>query len=96
MKESHLTLRLPADLARALVRKARALGVPKSHMVREAVARYLEPASISAADVRHVSARELAARWKRLPHLTSDEAESFGDDVAAARNKLPAVQNPWE
>ena len=96
MKESHLTLRLPAELARALVRKARALGVPKSHMVREAVALYLEPTGAATGDVRRVSARELAVRWNGLPHLTPDEAEALNTDFGAARKELPAVRNPWE
>ncbi|MEK7668294.1 MAG: CopG family transcriptional regulator, partial [Gemmatimonadota bacterium] len=44
MKDSHLTLRLPADLARALARWARSRRVPKSQLVREAVTRLLEDA----------------------------------------------------
>lgn len=96
MKESHLTLRLPAELARALVRKARALGVPKSHMVREAVARYLEPPATSAREVRHLSARQLAARWREWPRLTPDEAQALAADVAASRKELRALANPWE
>jgi predicted DNA-binding protein len=95
MKESHLTLRLPAELAKALIRKARALGVPKSHMVREAVARYLEPTE-RAADVRLVAARDLAARWKTLPRLTPAEAEGLADDIAAGREALPTVRGAWE
>lgn len=95
MKESHLTLRLPTDLAKALVRKARALGVPKSHMVREAVARYLEPVARTV-DVRHVAAKDLAMRWRTLPRLTADEAEGLADDIAAGREALPAVRSAWE
>ena len=45
MKDSHLTLRIPADLARALRLWASAHGVPKSQVARDAVARYLAPAS---------------------------------------------------
>ncbi|HSQ30630.1 MAG TPA: ribbon-helix-helix protein, CopG family [Gemmatimonadaceae bacterium] len=96
MKESHLTLRLPADLAKALLRKARALGVPKSQMVREAVAVYLEPVVVAAAEVRRLSARELAARWNMLPRLTADEAASLGSDIAASRKALPAARSAWE
>jgi len=39
--DSQITLRLPADLGRALARKAKAQRVPKSQLVREAVAKYL-------------------------------------------------------
>ena len=45
MNKAHLTLRLPADLARSLARWARVRGVPKSQVAREAVARYLAPTS---------------------------------------------------
>jgi predicted transcriptional regulator len=96
MKESHLTLRLPADLARALLRRARALGVPKSQMVREAVAVYLEPVTAAAAEVRRVSARDLAARWNMVPRLRPDEAASLGADIAASRKALPAARGAWE
>jgi len=40
--ESQLTLRLPRDLARELARAAKARGLKKSQVVREAVAEYLE------------------------------------------------------
>jgi predicted DNA-binding protein len=45
------SFRLPTPLARALARAARARGVPKSQLVREALERYLaqeEPAQASA------------------------------------------------
>jgi hypothetical protein len=92
MKDDHLTLRLPADLARALARWARLHRVPKSHAVREAVARYLAP---SADDPPPVTARELAIRWRTLPRLTPDEASEFGDDITAARAALPRVRDAW-
>ena len=41
MKDSQLTLRLPRDLERALSRRARERGVPKSQLVREALQAYL-------------------------------------------------------
>lgn len=41
MKDSQLTLRLPRDLQRALARRARERGVPKSQVVREALQAYL-------------------------------------------------------
>lgn len=46
--DSQITLRLPRDLARALSRRAKDRGVPKSQLVREAVARYIaEPEPLS-------------------------------------------------
>jgi len=95
MKDSHLTLRLPAELARALARKARALGLPKSQVAREAVARYLSGWTEDSPPLR-VTARALAARWGTLPRLTPDEADSFADDIVAGRDALPAVRTPWE
>lgn len=96
MKTSHLTLRLPADLARALVRWARAHGVPKSQVAREAVARYLAPAPPPEERTRPVTAGELAARWPSLPHLTPEEATALAEDIAAARSALPALRAAWE
>lgn len=49
--ESQITLRLPKALARALSQRAKARGVPKSQLVREAVARYMsEPEPLSEAE----------------------------------------------
>ncbi|MFQ6047418.1 MAG: ribbon-helix-helix protein, CopG family [Gemmatimonadales bacterium] len=39
--DDQITLRLPRGLARALARRARQLGVPKSRVVREALEAYL-------------------------------------------------------
>lgn len=96
MKDSHLTLRLPAELARALARKARALGVPKSQMAREAVALYLVPATESERSAKQLSAKELAARWRSMPRLSPDEAESFARDLETGRDGLPPIRSPWE
>jgi len=41
MKDDQVTLRLPRELARSLARTARARGVPKSQLVREALQAYL-------------------------------------------------------
>jgi len=95
MKDSHLTLRLPAGLARALARWARDRGVPKSQLVREAVARYLAPSSATAERAPQVSARAFAERWAVLPRLTPEEARDLEADVAAARAALPPVRAPW-
>lgn len=94
MKDSHLTLRLSADLARALTRWARAHGLPKSEVAREAVALYLAPPE--APLVRRVTALELAARWPSLPRLDADEASAFAEDLASSRAALPPVPAAWE
>ena len=39
--ENQITLRLPRELARALTLRAKARGVPKSQLVREAVMKYV-------------------------------------------------------
>jgi len=93
MKDDHLTLRLPRELARALARWARARGVPKSQLAREAVARYLAP--VEGAPARLVTAAELGARWALLPRLTPEEATDLASDVEAARRSLPDVAAPW-
>lgn len=95
MKDSHLTLRLPADLARVLARWARSRGVPKSQLVREAVARYLAPSSAPAERPPRVTARTLAERWAALPRLTPEEARDLEADIAAARAALPPGRTPW-
>jgi predicted transcriptional regulator len=96
MKDDHLTLRLPRELARALARWARARGVPKSQLAREAVARYLAPVEgAPAAPARLVTAAELGARWALLPRLTPEEATDLASDVEAARRSLPDVAAPW-
>ncbi len=96
MKDSHLTLRIPADLARALARFARSRGVPKSQVAREAVARYLVPSGPRPERPVGVSAAALAERWKTLPRLTPEEARDFEAELAAARAALPPVRARWE
>lgn len=96
MKDSHLTLRIPAELARALARRAKALGIPKSQMAREAVARYLVPATDEETATPDVSARAFAARWRTMPRLEPSDAKDFADDVEASRNALPPIRSPWE
>jgi hypothetical protein len=95
MKASHLTLRLPADLARALVHLARGRGLPKSQLVREAVASYLAPPSAPAERPPRVTARAFAERWANLPRLTPEEAHDLEADIAAARAELPPVRSRW-
>jgi len=96
MKDSHLTLRIPAELARALARRAKALGIPKSQMAREAVARYLVPATGDETPTREVSARAFATRWRAMPRLEPNDAKDFAADIEASRNALPPIRSPWE
>ena len=96
MQDSHLTLRLPADLARALARWARSRGVPKSQLVREAVARYFAPSTAPAERPPQVTARSLAERWPTMPRLTPEEARGLEADIAAARVALPPARPQWE
>ena len=96
MKDDYLTLRLSRELARALARWARHRGVPKSRVVREAVANYLAPGSAGTEPPRTVTAVELAARWPLLARLAREEARAFGADLATARRELPPARVPWE
>lgn len=97
MKDDYLSFRLPAELARALARKARAGGMPKSAVVREAVVRYLAPAPPEGV-TRRVTGRELRALLESLPRLSPEDAEAFARDVASARADLARtdVSDPWE
>lgn len=96
MKDSHLTLRLPAALARLLARSARARGVPKSQLAREAVGRYLNPLADEAPSGTGLTGDELSRRWKTLPRLAPGEADGFRRDIEAARAELPPVPKSWE
>ncbi|MDZ4674211.1 MAG: hypothetical protein SGI84_07130 [Gemmatimonadota bacterium] len=95
MMDSHLTLRLTAELARALARWARAHGVPKSQVAREAVAHHL--ASPHAPPVRTTpfTAGDLAEQWRSLPRLNPEEADGLGADIEAGRRSLHPVPTPW-
>lgn len=86
--DDYLTLRLPTDLARALARWARTRDLPKSAIVREAVARYLAPTPPPEGSARRVTGRELATRWTMMPHLTPQEAQDLAADIVAARKAL--------
>jgi len=69
--------------------------VPKSQLVREAVARYLAPSSAPAERPPRVTARTFAEHWAALPRLTPEEARDLEADIAAARAALPPVRTPW-
>jgi metal-responsive CopG/Arc/MetJ family transcriptional regulator len=74
--DSQITLRLPKDLARAIARRAKARGAPKSQLVREAVSKYLaEP-----------EAESDEAFWERTRHfigsLEGDQEAMMADPIA--------------
>ena len=95
MKESHLTLRLSDALARALERSARERGVAKSHVAREAVARYLAPTGPGPSNVL-VRGADILARWSELPRLTVAEATDLAREIRGARKALPPPKPPWD
>lgn len=75
--DDQLTFRIPRTLARALARRAKERGVPKSQVVREALARYMvgEPAEPDREEL-----------WRRIqPFIGSiaiDEAAVEADEIA--------------
>lgn len=94
MDDAHLSLRLPDDLASLLNRVAKARGIGKSTLVREAVTQQLTGGSardgaapLLAADFRKV--------WDALPHLSVDEAAAFDTDVQQARAALAPPDDAW-
>lgn len=95
MKTAAITLRLSAELAKNLGRIARGRGVPKSQVVREAVAKYLAPPG-SEARAPRVTAISLASRWRDVPTLTPNEASEFRKDVESSRGELPDLTPVWE
>ncbi|MEO5580684.1 MAG: CopG family transcriptional regulator [Gemmatimonadaceae bacterium] len=95
MKNAALTLRLTASLAKSLGRLARARGIPKSQLVREAVARYLAPSG-PVVESPVLTASILAARWRDIPRLAPEEASEFQDDITAARKKMRLPAPAWE
>ena len=61
MQDNQVTLRLPRELARQLARRARELGEPKSHVVREALQKYLAPEPLTEVDP--------SIAWERVKHM---------------------------
>lgn len=96
MKQTHLTVRLSEELAKGLARWAKARGVPKSQVARDAVARYVGmPDGMQPAD-RSLSGSEIALRWRTVPRLTMKEATALEADIDASRALLPPIPVPWE
>lgn len=78
MKDDQVTLRLPGELARALARRARERGVPKSQLVREAIQTYLAEGT----------APDAGSAWRRVAPLVG----SLSLDPAAAERDALASQ----
>lgn len=94
MNDSHLTLRVPADLATALERLAESRGVPRSGLVREAIANYVIPGRTHA-EVTDLRAHDFKLIWDALPHLTVDEAAALDTDLHQARASLLPPDDAW-
>lgn len=94
MNRTHLTLRIPDDLATALERLTESRGVPKSGLVREAVAQYLV-AGKTRLEVPPLRARDFMLMWDALPHLTVAEAAGLDADLTRARSDLLPPGDPW-
>lgn len=95
MKDSHITLRVSDDLAQTLERAAEARGIAKSMLVREAVARYLTDTP-PARSSPPMTLDAFIAHWRTLPRLSTEEAESYANDMEAARDELLPLRDPWE
>jgi hypothetical protein len=94
MKDTVLSVRIPADLAESLDRRAESRGVGRSMMVREAVATYLG-ATPSAPSVEPMPIAAFLDAWRRAPRLADDEAIAFAADLREARTALPPLDDPW-
>ena len=97
MKDDYLALRLPTALGRALARLAKARGLSRSEVVREAISTYVEPAArpSPSPSVRLV-AKDLAAAWASIPRLSPDEVESFTRDIDRGRELVNLDDERWE
>ena len=40
--------------------------------------------------------RDLAARWREMAHLSTEDAAAFADDVEGAREKLSMPDSQWD
>lgn len=94
MEDAHLTLRLPEAVVKELEREAEQRGIPKSRLVREAVASYFVGGTRQA-EPPQLLARDLARQWDELPHLTIDEASALEIDLQQARAAIAPPGDPW-
>lgn len=94
MNDTHITLRLSSAINKIIEKLSHERGVAKSQIVREAVATYVRPSSVSARS--QVTGVELAARWPTLPRLGESELADFESEIAAARSEIPVAKNRWK
>ena len=47
-------------------------------------------------EVKNITGKELAERWKTMPHLDPEDAEAFGRDIEEARNNMPPHKSQWD
>jgi len=94
MTDTHLTLRITGDLAKALARMADARSIPKSRLVRDAIAHYLA-AGTQRSGEPPLLAGDLMQLWDALPHLAIDEATQFDTDLRQARAALAPPDDAW-
>lgn len=75
--DRQLTFRIPRELARALARRARERGVPKSQVVREALTQYVVGAPAE---------RAAGEMWRRVERFVGsvalDQAAIEADEIA--------------
>jgi len=53
-------------------------------------------ARIVPAALNKKTTKGMASSWPLLAHLTPEDAEQFGRDIAAARASLPALRPAWD
>lgn len=94
MDDTHLSVRMPVDLASTLDRLAESRGVGKSKLVREAVSQYLTGGA-ARDDAARLLAGDFRKVWDALPHLSVGEATAFDTDVQQARAALALPDDPW-
>lgn len=94
MSDTPLSVRLPAELAESLDRRAAERGVGRSMVVREAVASYLTAAPPTPT-VRLMPVTAFLAAWGTAPKLSDEEAAAYADDLRADRKALGPLDDPW-
>jgi len=47
-------------------------------------------------EVKDITGKELAKRWKTMPHLDTEDAEAFEKEIEEARNNLLPLKSKWD
>jgi len=47
-------------------------------------------------EVKDITGKELAKRWKTMPHLDPEDAEAFGKEIEDARKNLLPLKSQWD